>query len=98
MAIGTPSYAVFRSFISLSSFWCYQRNSCEILMQSRLLVLEVAYFCYPKCVWLVSVTSIPSFWREVDNPRKWFIAVVFYSSACTIIPSSSFAVQLVPWC
>lgn len=68
MAIGTHSYAVFRSVIALSSFWCYQRNACEILMQSRLLVLEVAYFCYPKCV--------PSFWRKVGNPRKWVIVFI----------------------
>ena len=88
MAVGTHSYAMFRSVIPFSSFWCYQRNACEILMQSRLLTLEVAYFCYPKCVWLVSGTTIPSFWREAANPRKWFVVVIFFSSTCTIIPSS----------
>lgn len=76
MAIGTHSYAVFRSVIALSSFWCYQRNAGKILMQSRLLVLQVAYFCYPKCVWLVSGTTMPSFWRKVGNPRKWFVVFI----------------------
>lgn len=69
---------MFRSVIALSSFWCYWRNTHEILMQSRLLVLEVAYFCYLKCVWLASGATVPSFWREVGNPRGQFIAVIFF--------------------
>lgn len=94
MAIGTHLYAVFRSVIALSIFWCYQRNACEILMQSGLLVLEVAYFCYPKCVWLVSGTTIPSFWSKVGNPRKWFIVLIslhnysfklVHSSTCSLV-------------
>lgn len=78
MAIGTQSYATFRSVIALSSLWCYQRNTYEILMQSRLLVREVAYFRHLKHAWLVSGITIPSFWREVSNPRKWFVVVIFF--------------------
>lgn len=88
-AIWTHLHAVFGSVIALSSFWRCQRNACEILMQSRLLVLEVACICDPKRVWLVSGTAVPSFRREVVNPRKRFVVIFFHQPARLFLQASS---------
>lgn len=44
-------------------------------------MLEVVWFCYSQCVWLVSGAIIPSFRREVNNLRKWFVTAQLFCQA-----------------